>query len=122
MTTFSNRIFQAIPDSPDDNGGAMMIKDPDAAQPVTELELRLDLRNHSPTGFAWGYGGSGPAQLALAMLAEVADDDAALLYYHDFKDEWISIQQGRWSMPEVFIQGWIKGRRRRRQHDAALAR
>lgn len=24
--------------------------------------------NHSPDGFAWGYGGSGPAQLALAVL------------------------------------------------------
>src|SRR5204863_5783137 len=24
--------------------------------------------NHSPDGFAWGYGGSGPAQLALAIL------------------------------------------------------
>lgn len=28
----------------------------------------LAVRNHSPTGFAWGYGGSGPAQLALAVL------------------------------------------------------
>ncbi|MCK4554525.1 hypothetical protein KAU19_06245, partial [Candidatus Parcubacteria bacterium] len=26
--------------------------------------------NHSPDGFAWGYGGSGPAQLALAILIE----------------------------------------------------
>jgi hypothetical protein len=24
--------------------------------------------NHSPDGFAWGYAGSGPAQLALAIL------------------------------------------------------
>jgi hypothetical protein len=33
------------------------------------LELRLDLWAHSPTGFEWSYGGSGPAQLALAILA-----------------------------------------------------
>ena len=26
--------------------------------------------NHSPDGFNWGYGGSGPAQLALAILLE----------------------------------------------------
>lgn len=32
------------------------------------LNPRLDLFNHSPTGFEWGYGGSGPAQLALAIL------------------------------------------------------
>jgi hypothetical protein len=34
------------------------------------LTPRLDLWNHSPTGFEWGYGGSGPAQLALALLAD----------------------------------------------------
>ena len=32
------------------------------------LPLRLEVRNHSPTGFEWGYAGSGPSQLALAML------------------------------------------------------
>ena len=35
------------------------------------LDLRLDLFNHSPTGFEWGYAGSGPAQLALALLADM---------------------------------------------------
>lgn len=34
------------------------------------LRLRLDIRAHSPTGFEWGYGGSGPAQLALALVAD----------------------------------------------------
>ena len=32
------------------------------------LPLRLDLFNHSPTGFSWGYGGSGPAQLVAQQL------------------------------------------------------
>lgn len=27
--------------------------------------------NHSPDGFNWGYGGSGPAQLALAIILEL---------------------------------------------------
>ena len=27
----------------------------------------LALRNHSPTGFAWGHGGSDPVQLALTL-------------------------------------------------------
>jgi hypothetical protein len=50
------------------------------------LPLRLDLRNHSPTGFAWGYGGSGPSQLALAILADyLRDDHTALTLYMDFK-------------------------------------
>jgi Family of unknown function (DUF6166) len=44
------------------------------------------LMNHSPTGFAWGYGGSGPAQLALALLLEIArNKEMALLWYQDVK-------------------------------------
>jgi hypothetical protein len=35
-----------------------------------DLDPRTDLRNHSPDGFEFGYGGSGPAQLALAILAD----------------------------------------------------
>ncbi len=33
------------------------------------LPPRNDLANHSPDGFGWGYSGSGPSQLALAVLA-----------------------------------------------------
>ena len=33
------------------------------------------LRNHSPNGFEWGYGGSGPSQLALALLLEELDEE-----------------------------------------------
>ncbi len=44
------------------------------------------LKNHSPDGFAWGYGGSGPAQLALAiLLALTGDKDFTLANYQDFK-------------------------------------
>lgn len=38
----------------------------------TKLDPRRSqkLWNHSPDGFEWGYGGSGPAQLALAILLD----------------------------------------------------
>ena len=50
------------------------------------LNPRLDLWNHSPTGFEWGYGGSGPAQLALALLADhLRNDNAAVTLHQDFK-------------------------------------
>ena len=49
------------------------------------LPLRLDLWNHAPTGFEFGYGGSGPAQLALAMLADCSGDGPALAYHQAFK-------------------------------------
>ena len=45
----------------------------------------LKLSNHSPDGFAWGYGGSGPSQLALALLQEAVTDELAIRYYQDFK-------------------------------------
>lgn len=47
-------------------------RDGEAPRP---LDLRLDLRRHSPTGPEWGYSGSGPAQLALALAADVLGDD-----------------------------------------------
>jgi len=56
-----------------------------------DLDLRLDLANHSPTGFCWGYNGSGPAQTALAILADYfADDQLALRYYQEFKSKVIA--------------------------------
>lgn len=51
-----------------------------------ELNPRFDVRNHSPTGFCWGYHGSGPAQLALAILCDYLGRDEALRYYQQFKD------------------------------------
>ena len=39
-------------------------------KPKRKLPLYLDIQNKSPTGFEWGYGGSGPAQLALALCAD----------------------------------------------------
>ena len=47
----------------------------------------LALRNHSPTGPAWGYGGSGPALLALAILLAVTDAATAERFYEKFQME-----------------------------------
>jgi len=53
---------------------------------VRKINHRLDLENHSPTGLAWGYGGSGPAQCALAILADfLGDSQDVLLFYQLFK-------------------------------------
>src|SRR5712691_9372505 len=59
------------------------------------LDPRLDLHSHSPAEFEWGYGGSGPAQLALAILADhLADDRKALDLYQRFK--WAVIAELPW--------------------------
>lgn len=54
-----------------------------------KLSPRKSLKyyNHSPTGFNWGYGGSGPAQLALAICLEVYGNAWG---YQDFKWKYIS--------------------------------
>lgn len=41
--------------------------------------------NHSPDGFNYGYEGSGPAQLALAIMLELMPERAAVRLYQDFK-------------------------------------
>lgn len=46
--------------------------------------------NHSPDGFAWGYSGSGPAQLALAILLELTDKETALRIHQEFKRQLIA--------------------------------
>ncbi|QKY18480.1 MULTISPECIES: DUF6166 domain-containing protein [Halobacteriales] len=51
----------------------------------------LDLVRHSPAGFEWGYTGSGPAQLACALLLDYFDDESvAHQYYIQFRNEVVS--------------------------------
>jgi len=46
---------------------------------------------HSPTGFEWGYGGSGPADLALNILyAVTSNKELAIRYYQQFKWDFIA--------------------------------
>jgi len=75
--------------------------------PVRPLDYRLDLINHSPTGFAWGYEGSGPAQLALALCAEALDsDDHALQIYQEFKRRVVAgLPQGEdWIISDTVVR------------------
>ena len=74
----------------------------------------LKLCNHSPTGFAWGYLGSGPAQLALALLLHLGASDAeAQAWYQDFQAEVVT----KWTYAVSFTRpvsellGWIEARR-----------
>src|SRR4051812_29976401 len=83
-------------------GGAtvLVMDDPNDTAKTRYLDPRLDLHNHSPDGFQWGYLGSGPAQLALALLADALDDDErAQRWYQDFKANVLSrITGDTWEM------------------------
>jgi len=77
------------------------------------LNPRLDLWNHSPTGFEWGYCGSGPAQLALAILADhCKDDERALNFHHRFKWAVIAELPGRgWTLTSDEIEQTLRNLR-----------
>ena len=74
------------------------------------LPVRLDLVNHSPTGFEWGYGGSGPAQLALAILAHHTRDNSIAIEFHQaFKDDVISkFRHDNWELLSSFVESWLE--------------
>lgn len=86
----------------------------------TPLPLYLDLWNHSPTGHNWGYGGSGPAQLALALLANATLCRGLAIEYHaSFKREIVAkLPPHGWSMSERFILLWVA---KRMEDDLGLA-
>jgi len=73
------------------------------------LDPRFDVRSHSPCGFEWGYCGSGPAQLALAIMCAVTGDEkAAELLYQRFKAQIVAaLPKGGWVLDETKIQEWI---------------
>lgn len=48
------------------------------------------LKNHSPDGFMWGYYGSGPAQLALAICLKLFPAHRALHLYQAVKAQFVS--------------------------------
>lgn len=68
-----------------------------------------DVYNHSPDGFNWGYGGSGPAQLALAILLEFSDEDTAKRLYQDFKWKFVAeLPRRDFALPGKKVKRWIK--------------
>ena len=73
------------------------------------LSPSLKLRQHSPTGFAWGYLGSGPAQLALAILLDATgDEELAQRYYMDFKQDFVARWPEKWLITTNDIDAWLE--------------
>jgi len=65
-------------------------------------ERSINYCNHSPTGFNWGYGGSGPAQLALAIMLELRDRSD---FYQTLKWDLIArIRQGSGPRPSFEVE------------------
>jgi Family of unknown function (DUF6166) len=75
------------------------------------LKRSLAVVNHSPTGFCWGYGGSGPAQTALAIMLDffAGDTARALQNYQDFKFKFVAgwDMNGSWRLTSQEIESWL---------------
>ncbi len=65
------------------------------------LAPSLAVRRHSPTGFGWSYGGSGPAQLALALLLDVGVGAAVAL------DHYQALKAARTALEAAPAGPWI---------------
>jgi hypothetical protein len=76
----------------------------------------LKIRNHSPDGFAWGYEGSGPAQLALGILLDVTDKATAEQLYQEYKRSVISVlpkeEGSTWKLTSDEVLNWIQENRK----------
>jgi hypothetical protein len=101
--------------------------------------LVIDIRNrkrvrplrhipfHSPDGFAWGYQGSGPADLALAMLVDYLRErpprtgwlageqfsrwtvgSRAFTLHQDFKREVVAQFGDDWELSGLHLEAWLK--------------
>ena len=67
------------------------------------------IRNHSPDGFAWGnYGGSGPSQLALAILLYRFSEEVASKHYQDFKWDVIANLPAQDFEIEIDLEKWLE--------------
>lgn len=70
------------------------------------------LVKHSPDGFEWGYGGSGPADLALNILTAFVGVNEAEILYQEFKRDFIACMPKMGGTIEATkIKQWIEERR-----------
>lgn len=72
------------------------------------LDPANHVRNHSPDGFQWGYGGSGPAQLALAICVRLVGEERALKVYQPFKMRVIASLPDEWELSKERALSIIK--------------
>ena len=69
---------------------------------------------HSPSGFEWGYNGSGPTELARCILADHFNNDIEKIdrsqdMYIKFRNEVIaSMIYPAWIMDSNFLSEWMR--------------
>ena len=62
---------------------------------------------HSPTGFEWGYLGSGPADLARSILWDHLGKEPSPALYQEFKWVFVAYWEDEWQISSLEIQDWM---------------
>jgi len=75
-----------------------------------ETNVKHVIVKHSPTGFEWGYCGSGPADFALNILIRFLPPEKAILLYQDFKFKFIAGLKEAGRIEAEAIDAWIAER------------
>jgi len=75
----------------------------------SSLPVKLNEVSHSPDGFEWGYGGSGPSQLAYALLRDRGvPEKLAKALYQRYKNDVIAVfDHGGGFISSASIADWV---------------
>lgn len=125
-------------------GGAVWVERTDEDGRIQEVGRLTHVSYHSPTGFAWGYAGSGPSELARCIFLDLFGSDYVLVSgrpndwtiepadgrfgsvdvigYQDFKFAFVAgwSQSQGWECFEAEIKSWITHEIQRRRALASL--
>ncbi len=71
------------------NKGEAIVTIEDSEGVEKPLKMTALARQKSPSGFSWGYAGSGPSALAHSMLSLLTTPSQANRYMHDFKEDFL---------------------------------
>lgn len=99
----------------------VMVLDPETKKgSMLPIKPSQEIHNHS-TEFNWSYGGSGPAQLALALLLHAVGEcpveerpiastapQIAQQFYQLFKNDYVSNWDETWTITQSEIIGWLR--------------
>lgn len=83
------------------------------AADLTPVARPLDHRAlHSPDGFAWGYAGSGPADLAYAILQRELVEEVPAEVYLQFRDQVVAhLPADGFRLPATEVWDWVRTNR-----------
>ena len=70
--------------------------------------MRVGRANLVPNNFNWGYYGSGAQQLAIALLADAVDFEAANRLAGRFMSKVIGGLPDQWTLTEEEVVAWVE--------------